>query len=341
VTIGKSTEGITMQTVQYGSAGTLSFVLDEQLLEILPAAVYLVDLNGVVVRYNKRAAELWGRSPIPGDANEIYCGAHRLYKPNGEQLPHDQTPMADAMRMGVSFRNIEVQMEQPNGRRIWVLVSIDPLRDESGRIIGALNCFQDITEHKLAQERQMQIEELNHRVKNVIATVQSIAAYTFKNTDDAGPAKTFEGRLIALARAHDVLARENWDGANLHDIVREVAAPFCPERLEFNGPDVRIDPKFGVSLALAFQELGTNALKYGALSKPTGSIRLQWDVSGKEGSRRLSVDWIETTSFAVQQPTRKGFGTSLIERLLTRQHQADVRLSYPPEGARCEIVAPL
>jgi PAS domain-containing protein len=79
-------------------------VLDERLLEVLPAAVYVCDLDGIVVRYNKRAAELWGRSPMPGDANELYCGSHRLYRPNGDLLPHDETPMADAMRDGVSFR---------------------------------------------------------------------------------------------------------------------------------------------------------------------------------------------------------------------------------------------
>ncbi len=167
-----------MQTpaLKLSSTHVSPIVMDQELLEVLPAAVYLCDLDGVVVRYNQRAAELWGRSPIPGDANELYCGAYRLYLPNGDHMPHTQTPMVDAMRTGQSFRNLEVQMEQPSGKRIWVLVSIDPLRDEAGDIIGALNCFQDITDHKLAQERTLQINELNHRVKNAIATVQAIAA---------------------------------------------------------------------------------------------------------------------------------------------------------------------
>src|SRR5262245_44878943 len=205
----------------------LPIALDDQLLEALPAAVYVCDLDGVVVRYNKRAAELWGRTPIPGDANELYCGAHKLYLPNGDLMPHNQTPMVDAMRSGLSFRNLEVQMEQPSGKRIWVLVSIDPLRDRHGAIIGAINCFQDITEHKLAQERKLQIDELNHRVKNVIATVHSIAALTFKGGDvSPQAADIFQNRLIALARAHDLLARQDWSGASLRDIVRDVAAPF-------------------------------------------------------------------------------------------------------------------
>jgi len=323
------------------SAAPLPVMLDQTLLEVLPSAVYLCDLDGVVVRYNKRAAELWGRSPIPGDANELYCGAHKLYLPNGDHVSPDKTPMIDAMRTGQSFRNLEVQMEQPSGKRIWVLVSIDPLRDEGGDIIGALNCFQDITEHKLAKEHKLQIDELNHRVKNVIATVQAIAAHTFRGVEPAGPAKAFEGRMIALTRAHDVLARENWDGASLHDIVREVALPFCLDRLDYEGPEVRVSPQFGLSLALALQELCTNALKYGALSSPSGKIHLRWDVSGPPPHRTLTLSWIEATSFAVQKPIRKGFGTSLMERMLKSHHQAEVLLSYPPEGAQWKITVPL
>ena len=150
----------------------LPIMLDGALLEALPAAVYVCDLDGVVVRYNKRAAELWGRSPIPGDANELYCGAHRLYLPTGELMPHNQTPMVDAMRSGESFRNLEVQMEQPSGKRLWVMVSIDPLRDTSGAIVGAINCFQDITDHKLAQERKrLQIFAPAESVRLVIGSV--------------------------------------------------------------------------------------------------------------------------------------------------------------------------
>jgi PAS domain S-box-containing protein len=316
-------------------------VLDEPLLEVLPAAVYVCDLDGIVVRYNKRAAELWGRSPMPGDADELYCGSHRLYRPNGDLLPHDETPMADAMRDGVSFRNVEVQIEQPSGKRLWVLVSVDPLRDSGGNIIGAINCFQDITQHKLAQQQKLQIDELNHRVKNSLATVLSIAGLTFKNTEAAEQAKIFENRLIAVARAHDVLARQNWEHASLHDIVRDVVAPFCSGRLEFDGPEVRIDHGLAVSLALALQELATNALKYGGLSTPEGSVSFKWEVAGKEGSRKLALHWVEATSFAVQEPAGRGFGTSLIERMLKRQHNAEVGISYPPEGVRCEIVLPL
>lgn len=150
-------------------------VLDEQLLEALPVAVYVCDLDGVIVRYNKKAVELWGRSPGPDDANMLYCGAYRLYLPTGDVLPHDRAPMVEALYSGASFRNLELQVEQPDGRRLWALVNIDPLRDESGKVIGAINCFQDVTEHKLAQERKVRIDELNRSVERQAEFIATVA----------------------------------------------------------------------------------------------------------------------------------------------------------------------
>ncbi|MEZ2354978.1 ATP-binding protein [Caballeronia sp. RCC_10] len=150
-------------------------VLDERLIEGLPVAVYVCDLNGQIVRYNRRAVELWGRSLGPDDANMLYCGAYRLHLPDGALLSHDRAPMVEALRSGTSFRNLELQIEQPNGRRLWALVSIDPLRDENGTIIGAINCFQDVTEHKLAQERKLRIDELKRSVERQAEFIATVA----------------------------------------------------------------------------------------------------------------------------------------------------------------------
>ena len=320
-------------------------MLDDQLLEFVPGAVYVCDLDGVVVRYNRRAGELWGRYPVPGDPKELYCGSHRLYRANGEVMPHHETPMVDALRVGNSYRNLEVQVEQPSGRKIWILVNIDPLRDESGNIAGVINCFQDITDRKLADVRQkLLINELNHRVKNTLATVQAIASHTFRQGSGDEARKWFEGRLMALSRAHDVLTRENWEGANLNDIVAEVVAPMCSEsedRLAFAGPDVHLPPKLALTMAIALYELCTSAAKYGALSNDTGNIRIDWSVTGAESHRSVELCWLESKGPEVAPPRRQGFGTRVIERTLTREHDAQVKLEFPPAGVRCEIVAPL
>jgi PAS domain S-box-containing protein len=126
--------------------------LADAILEVLPAAVYVCDAAGVVVRYNRKAAELWARQPVPGDPAELYCGSCKIFMPDGRFVPHDECPMAEALRTGEPQRNIEAQFEQPNGNRVFVLVNIEPIKDDAGQVLGAINCFQDITARKRAEE---------------------------------------------------------------------------------------------------------------------------------------------------------------------------------------------
>jgi PAS domain S-box-containing protein len=319
-----------------------SVMPDGQLLDFVPGAVYVCDLDGVVVRYNRRAGELWGRYPVPGDPKELYCGSHKLYRANGEEMPHHETPMVDALRHGHSYRNIEAQVEQPGGNKIWILVNIDPLRNEAGEIVGVINCFQDITERKLANERQkLLIDELNHRVKNTLATVQAIASQTFRNGSSDGAQKWFEGRLMALSRAHNVLTRENWTGANLRDIVAEIVDPVITNdatgRIAFNGPNVALSAKFALTLAIVLHELCTNATKYGALSNDTGRVAIDWSISMAGSHRKLTFCWSEHAGPPVAQPQHQGFGTLVIRRTLAREHDARVKLEFPRSGVCCEI----
>ena len=322
-----------------------SVMLDDKLLEFVPGAVYVCDLDGVVVRYNRRAGELWGRYPVPGDPKELYCGSHRLYRATGEVMPHDETPMVDALRQGNSYRNLEVQVEQPSGRKIWILVNIDPLRDDDGGIVGVINCFQDITDRKLADVRQkILVNELNHRVKNTLATVQSVAAYTFREGMNGDATKLFEGRLMALSRAHDVLTDENWEGADLHDILTDVVAPVCggtADRFSFDGPTVHLKPQLALTMAIVLHELCTNAAKYGAFSTNEGRVGLDWSMIGNGPDRKLKMRWQESDGPTVQEPQRRGFGTRIIERTLSREHNAHVDLVFARPGVRCDIEVPV
>ena len=129
-----------------------AFELPARLFEQLPFAVYVCDRDGLVLRYNRRAAELWGRSPKLGDPNERFCGSYRMYRPDGSLLPHHQCPMADVLRTGISVRQQEVHIERPDGLRGIALVDIEAIKDSGGNIVGAVNCFQDITERKQAEE---------------------------------------------------------------------------------------------------------------------------------------------------------------------------------------------
>ena len=148
-----------------------------------------------------------------------------------------------------------------------------------------------------------------------------------------------ESRLIALAQAHDVLTRESWDGAELMDIVMSAVAPHelvSGFRFRIDGPRVRLEPKTAVSLTMALHELATNAIKYGALSNPDGWVEINWTVQPVAAGIRLGLTWVEQSGPPVQPPDHKGFGARLIARCLASE-QGVAELSYPPEGARCQI----
>src|SRR5882757_3849946 len=133
------------------------FEVPGRLFEQLPFAVYVCDRDGLVLRYNRRAAELWGRSPKLGDPNERFCGSYRMFRPDGSLLPHHQCPMADVLRTGVSVREQEVHIERPDGLRGIALVDIEAVKDSDGNVIGAVNCFQDITERKRTEEATLRL----------------------------------------------------------------------------------------------------------------------------------------------------------------------------------------
>jgi PAS domain S-box-containing protein len=145
-----------------------AFELPARLFEQLPFAVYVCDRDGLVLRYNRRAAELWGRSPKLGDPNERFCGSYRMFRPDGSLLPHHQCPMADVLRTGVSVRQQEVHIERPDGLRGIALVDIEAIKDSDGNIVGAVNCFQDITERKRSEAQIVNLaREAEHRTKNI------------------------------------------------------------------------------------------------------------------------------------------------------------------------------
>lgn len=186
--------------------------------------------------------------------------------------------------------------------------------------------------------QRLLINELNHRVKNTLATVQSLAAQTLRSSDDLKTAReAFEQRLMALSATHNLLTQSSWSSAELGDLVRQAAEPFSADRFVFEGPAVSLSPAPSLALSMALHELGTNALKYGALSAPRGRVRLTWRVVGD----RLALSWTEEGGPPVAPPSRKGFGSRLISQALARELRGEVSLDYAPTGVRCEISFPL
>lgn len=189
------------------------------------------------------------------------------------------------------------------------------------------------------RQQQLLLGELNHRVKNTLAIVQSLTHQSFQSAVSSEDAmRRFEGRLQALAGAHNLLTSTNWESALIADVARSALVPFCqPERCDIEGPPVRVSPQTAVSLALALHELATNASKYGALSVPAGRLSVCWTVA--EG--QLELVWTESGGPPVKIPDRRGFGTRMIERTLASEFGGTVELAFRPEGVTCTLISPL
>jgi two-component sensor histidine kinase len=189
---------------------------------------------------------------------------------------------------------------------------------------------------RAAEHQKLLIDELNHRVKNTLATVQSIATQTLRTADTTQDAKdALERRLLALSRAHDVLTRENWEGADLMDVVERALEPYqvhSENRLHITGPHVRLTPRMSLALAMALHELATNAVKYGALSNKSGIIDVSWAVQDGAAPPRLVLQWKEAGGPPVVAPRRRGFGSRLIERSLAQDLDGQVDIAFAPTG---------
>jgi two-component sensor histidine kinase/PAS domain-containing protein len=446
--------------------------LDQTILDALPIGVYACDVDGNILRVNRRATELWGRAPRLLDPTQRFCGSFRVESLDGDLIPPGETPMARAVATGESFDGVEAVVQNPDGKRWVARVNVAPLRDDKGSVVGAINCFQDVTheremrvslerqqrnfdlamlaskmgtwryttadniciyddnaqhlyglreprflhdkdgvdakfhpddlelmwarvakavdpegdgrydveyrvkqldgswrwlsawgivefegqgamrrpvaivgasrdlsERKQAEELQRLLtNELNHRVKNTLATVQSIVNQTLRGTADIDSARTAaNARIVSLAGAHDLLTDRNWSGADVAALVARAVAPFAADQIKIDGPSLDVSPSQALALSLALHELATNAAKYGALSLSEGRVELRWKVQNNQ----LKLSWRESGGPPVLPPSRRGFGSRLIENALSRDLNGGSRLEFAPGGLCCCMTAVL
>jgi two-component sensor histidine kinase len=444
--------------------------VEQAVLDALPIGIYACDADGLILRVNRKAILLWGRAPHLLDPAQRFCGSFRVESLDGQFIPPDETPMAHAVLYGESFEGAEAVVHNPDGRRWVARLNARPLRDPGGVVVGAINCFQDVTqeyEMRQALERQQrnfdlamvasrmgtwrytmadnicvydenaqrlygltearflhdeagvkekfhpddiplmwarvtkaldprgdgryEIEyrvkqrdeswhwlsawglvefegfgpnrkpvaiagasrdltqmkeaeeqqrllanELNHRVKNTLAIIQSIAMQTLRGADDLKSARmALDSRIISLARAHDLLTDRSWSGADIRDVVVRAMNPFAAGQIDLSGPSRKISPRYALALSLALHELATNAAKYGALTVPEGRIHLAWHVDGAS----LHLNWRESGGPSVTPPSRRGFGSRLLEEGLAHDLGGSTKLEYAADGMHCTISA--
>lgn len=254
--------------------------------------------------------------------------------------PEDRVPRSDAVAAcieGHGDYDIECRIVTPADEIRWLKFRGRPFYAADGTPLSLAGIALDVTERKAGEaHRALLANELNHRVKNTLATVQAIVVQTLRSNLSSGETRDIiQGRIQSLAAASDVLTRESWDGATLTDVATTALDPFRADgdrRIAIRGPEVMLPPRLALAFAMAFHELATNAVKYGALSNEVGRILLDWRVAEGLRPRTLRVSWRELDGPRVRPPTRRGFGSRMIERALADELQGHAEIDYRPDG---------
>lgn len=326
--------------------GQYDWALDAQsdkrlhaLLQALPVGVYTTDAAGRITFFNETAAAMWGRRPELN--SEQWCGSWRMYWPDGTALPHAECPMAVAIKQKRSLNGggREAVVERPDGTRVPFMAFPSILRDSTGKVVGAVNMFVDITERKQGEEQiSILAREAEHRAKNVLATVQATVHLSESDTAD-GLKHAIEGRIRALANVHRLFVESRWAGAELQSLVSQEVSPYCQDgetRVWIAGPTLLLEPETAQTIAITLHELATNAAKYGALSVPAGKVRVEWS---RALDGRVVLRWTEADGPPASPPTRHGFGTRVMESMI-RQMNGGIRFDWRSVGLACEIAIP-
>ncbi|MEW6450841.1 MAG: PAS domain S-box protein [Pseudomonadota bacterium] len=302
-------------------------------------AIVSKDLNGTIRTWNKGAERVFGYSAAEAIGQSIM-----LIIP--EDRRNEEAHVIARIRAGERIDHYETIRRRKDGSMVDISLSVSPIADGDGNIVGASKIARDITDRRRAErQRQVLVGELNHRVKNTLATVQSIASQTFRGPGEPGELlRSFEGRLFALSRAHDQLSRESWEAADLHATLEGIFAPYGTgekERIRLIGEPVRLSPQAVVAFAMVLHELATNAAKYGALSRPRGAVEVKWNVSNSGLPPSLEMVWQETGGPPVKPPKRAGFGSRFIDRAVSQELNGKAEVAYDSGGLRCRIEVPL
>jgi two-component system, chemotaxis family, CheB/CheR fusion protein len=307
---------------------------EKRLVDLSHNPIFIWDQDGGILEWNRGSQELYG-----------YSAEEALGRPKDQLLettvPGSSFAALQARLQETGTWSGELRQRGKDGREIIVESRI-VLEDVGGRRL-ALETTHDLTELRLWEQRQrMLLGELTHRVKNTLTVVQSIAHQTLRSAKSPESfVQSFDGRLSALARAHGLLVASDWLGADLAELAREQLQPYSPDhagRLHIDGEAVTLPAEFATPVGLVLHELATNAAKHGALSRAGGTVGLNWTLQRRNNQRFLSVVWSEQGGPPSSESQAKGFGSTLIERVIPN---ASVTRDYRPEGLVCRIEFPL
>jgi len=290
-------------------------------------AIVSKNLDGIMLSWNKGAEHIFGYT-----AEEVIGKPITIVIPGDRQS--EERDILTRIRRGERIDHYETVRQRKDGSLIVVSLTVSPVRNAEGKIVGASKIVRDITQQKRNQEQIATLaREAEHRSKNLLATVQATVMLSQSDTSE-GLKQAIEGRIRALANVHSLFVQTRWIGADLTTIATQELAPYSENnqrRVRMDGPPVLLEPNAAQAIAVTLHELATNAAKYGALSVANGQVDLKWS---HDAGGRLHLRWTETGGPKVQEPTRKGFGGRIIERML---QSGKTRFDWRAEGLVCEI----
>ncbi len=296
-------------------------------------AIISKDLNGRIASWNKSAERLFG-----------YTEAEVVGKPIAILIPperlDEEVDILDRIRRGERIEHFETRRRRKDGSLIDISLTVSPVSDEAGRIIGASKIARDITDQKRREEQiALLAREADHRTNNLLAVAQATVHLTHAETA-AELKEAIQGRLQALANAQSMLAQTRWAGADLRELALKELSPYSREGespAQIEGPSLLLKPDLAQAMAMALHELATNAVKYGALSTSAGRVKVEWST---QPGQKLHLRWTETGGPGVVPPTKQGFGTRAIMRLIG-QLNGEVEYDWRADGVSCGIVVDL
>jgi PAS domain S-box-containing protein len=326
---GRGDAGIESSAVSSLPAGAEQVLWS--LIENCEDAIITKNLDGILAGWNKAAERMFGYA-----AEEVVGMPITILIPLDR---YDEEPEILArIRRGERVLHYETIRRRKDGALLDVSLTVSPIKNAHGEIIGASKIARDITDRKCADEhRGLLAREAEHRTKNILATVQAIVSLSRSDTVD-GFKDSLQGRIKALAGVHDLFVQSRWKGAELFAIAAQELSPYIGEnqtRALIDGPSVSLAPDAAQALAVILHELATNAAKYGALSVPAGKVEVRW-LRGADGE--LVLHWAETGGPPAQKPARPGFGTDVMARMLQHQLKGEMRSHWKDVGYACEIV---
>jgi PAS domain S-box-containing protein len=292
-------------------------------------AIVSKNLDGIITSWNKGAERVFG-----------YTAEEAIGQPIIMVIPHDrwdeERTILTRIRRGERIDHFETVRQGKHGSKIVVSLTISPIKNAEGKIVGASKIARDITEQKRSQEQINTLaREAEHRSKNLLANVQAMVNLSQADAVE-DLKKAIEGRIQALANVHSLFVATRWIGAELSAIAKQELAPYSAtgeKRVRIDGPQVLLEPNAAQAIAVILHELATNAVKYGALSEADGQIELIWS---HEADGQLNLRWSETGGPAVKAPTRKGFGGRIMEQMIG-QLKGKTRFDWNSEGLVCKI----